>query len=301
MSLPSRPTAPQERLDGRALLRLRRRLQAAPERPWLHVEAGRRMAERLPWIKARPSRVLDWSADAPGPDNELRQACPGADVVRVIELPASAATAPRPWWQRWAGGPPERRLTVADTAGWGAGLLWSNMRLHLAAEPRDLLRAWRAALAPEGYLLFTTLGPGSLAELRELYRAAGWGSPHAPFVDMHDLGDMMVECGLAEPVMGQETLHLTYGSAEQLLSELRSLGLNADPARFAGWRTPAWRERLLHAWRERAGADGRIALRWELVHGHAFRGADRGPAVAPSTTVPLDAMKLMLRKPGRGA
>jgi hypothetical protein len=32
----------------------------------------------------------------------------------------------------------------------------------------------------------------------------------APLVDMHDLGDMLVQAGFADPVMDQETLTLTW-------------------------------------------------------------------------------------------
>jgi malonyl-CoA O-methyltransferase len=30
------------------------------------------------------------------------------------------------------------------------------------------------------------------------------------FIDMHDLGDMLVGCGFADPVMDMEVLTLTY-------------------------------------------------------------------------------------------
>ena len=58
---------------------------------------------------------------------------------------------------------------------------------------------------------------------------------------MHDLGDMLVQAGFADPVMDQEMLTLTWPDAEALLAELRALGGNADPARCAGLRTPRWR------------------------------------------------------------
>ena len=296
MSLPAGSPTPPDRIDPRALLRLRSRLLHAPERPWLHQEAARRMAERLPLIRQVPQRALDWSADAPDIDPVLRTALPSTRLARVVEG-ADEAPAAAGWWQRLL--PRSQPLVVSPVAAAAepVDLVWSNMRLHLAPDPVALMKQWRAALAADGFLMCTTWGPGSLPELRELYRSEGWGPAHAPFVDMHDLGDMMVEAGLADPVMDQETLTLTYSSPDRLLAELRELGLNADPARFAGLRTAAWRQRLHQALAARAGKDGRIAVTWELVHGHAFRAPDRGPDVAPNTTIALDEFKLMLRKP----
>jgi malonyl-CoA O-methyltransferase len=134
--------------------------------------------------------------------------------------------------------------------------------------------------------------------LREIYAQQGWGPAHAPFVDMHDLGDMLVETGFAEPVMDQETLTLRYASAQSLLDELRGLGANAEPRRFTGLRTPAWRERLLQCVADQADAQGRIPLRFELVYGHAFVPAGAGPRVQARTQIGLAEMKLMLSKPG---
>lgn len=287
--------APEERLDAAAVVRLRRRLASAATRPWLHDEVSRRMAERLSVILAVPRLVLDWSADAATASEVLRTAYPRARIERIGPGMPPTPT-PKPWWRPWASADTAIHRPETQTAGCDASLVWSNMRLQIEADPMRLMRAWRAALAADGFVMFSTLGPGSLDLLRDIYAEQGWGVAHAPFVDMHDLGDMMVECGMADPVMDQETLTLTYASPERLLDELRELGLNADPGRFPGLRTPAWRARLLAALAARAGADGRIPVRWELVYGHAFRAPDRGPAVAENTTIALNDMKLMLRK-----
>ena len=59
-------------------------------------------------------------------------------------------------------------------------------------------------------------------------------------------------------------------------------------------RTPRWRERLLQALTRTAGADGRPALRFELVYGHAFKPPPRA-AVGEQTTLPLEDLRSMLR------
>ena len=91
---------------------------------------------------------------------------------------------------------------------------------------------------------------------------------------MHDLGDMLVQAGFADPVMDQETSDADLGRRRALLAELRALGGNADPARQPGLRTPRWRSRLGQALQQLHGADGRLRLDFEVVYGHAFtRGA----------------------------
>jgi malonyl-CoA O-methyltransferase len=116
---------------------------------------------------------------------------------------------------------------------------------------------------------------------------------------MHDLGDMLVTAGFADPVMDQETVTLTWPDADAALAELRTLGGNVSPQRFAGLRTPRWRQRLGQTLVERAGTgDGRIALEFEIVYGHAFRPAPR-PRLAAQTEVSVDEMRQMVRSTGR--
>ncbi len=294
-------------LDATALQRIQRRLNAAAQPPWLHTEVARRMAERLLIIKQRPETVIDWGAFVGAGRSLLRQAYPRARLLAVesdaSRRAASADQMAMPWWspQRWVGPAAEVRLQTEIGAGHGQ-LLWSNMGLHFAPDPQAVMAQWHRALAVDGFLMFSTLGPGSLAALRSLYAGQGWPEPFAPFVDMHDLGDMLVQAGFADPVMDQEIITLTWPSADRLLAELRGLGGNASPKRLPGLRTPRWRERLLRALAGAADAQGRIALDFEIVYGHAFRPLPR-PRVAAETALSADDLRSMARagrRPGSG-
>jgi malonyl-CoA O-methyltransferase len=278
--------------DSAALARAVQRQAVAAQPPWLHGEVARRMAERLPVVKLKPAVLIDWWSVNGASRDLLRAAYPKARVLRV-ELVAALARPATPWWQQITGRAPVSIDAAAVQPG-AAQLVWANMVLHAVSDPGALMAQWRRALAIDGFLMLSTLGPDTLKTLRDIYRQAGWGAAHAPFTDMHDLGDMLVQAGFADPVMDQERLTLTWATPEALLGELRTLGANADPARFAGLRTPRWRSRLLGALRERAGADGRIALEFELVYGHAFNPPPR-IKVAGETRVALDELRTMAR------
>jgi malonyl-CoA O-methyltransferase len=142
--------------------------------------------------------------------------------------------------------------------------------------------------------MFSCLGPGTLRALRDLYLRMGWPPAMADFVDMHDLGDMLVHAGFADPVMDQEVITLSWDGPQALLRELRSLGANASPDRWAGLRTPRWRARLLAELGAMAAPDGRIHMQFEVAYGHAFKAAPRAPLSA-ETTVSLDDMRTMVR------
>jgi malonyl-CoA O-methyltransferase len=281
-------------IDAVALARAQGRQARADTAPWLHAEVARRMAERLQVIRRQPETVIDWWAHAGASRALLARAYPKARLLRVEATAPAVEPTRAPWWsaERWRRAAPV--LTEADLPAGAAQLVWANMMLHAVPDPEVQMKGWRRALAVEGFLMFSTLGPDTLAGLRGLYRDAGWGSPQAAFTDMHDFGDMLVAAGFADPVMDQERLTLTWATPEALLGELRTLGGNADPTRFAGLRTPRWRSRLLAALKERAGADGRIALEFELVYGHAFNPLPRAK-VAGETRVALDDLRTMVR------
>ena len=277
-------------------------LSAPPVTPWLHEEIGRRMEERLQWIKRQPETWADWAPVRGGQEAHalVARRYPKAACYVVEAGDAHRAVAQRlygrPGWspRRWLGAPVEFGEPPAGTAQ----LLWSNMALHLAADPGELIRRWHASIATDGFLMFSCLGPDTLRELRALYTALGWPSPGHEFTDMHDWGDMLVAAGFAEPVMDMERVVLTWDSPEALLAELRGLGRNLHPARFGGLRGRGWRQRLLAALAARLvepTQGGRLALTFEVIYGHAFKAAPRVP-LATRSEVSLDEMRSLLRQ-----
>jgi malonyl-CoA O-methyltransferase len=283
-------------IDPIALAHISRRLHRAPTPPWLHSEVARRMAERLPIIRLQPEQVLDWSSFLGAGAQLLASTYPRAKHMVVDdEAQRARQRAVPPWWslQRWRGAavPPLKAAAVPPGA---AQLLWANMALHAVADPQVLLAQWHRALKVDGFLMFSTLGPGSLVALRDVYARRAWPAPFAPFVDMHDLGDMLVAAGFADPVMDQELITLTWPSADALLAELRALGGNADPQRAKGLRTPRWLAALKQALSELAGPEGRLALVFEVVYGHAFKPLPR-PKVGAVTALSADDLQTMAR------
>lgn len=325
MSLSRSPQTAPRPVDGVALQRVRERLQRSAQPPWLHGEVARRMAERLPLFKQQPGQVLDWWPAGGASQTVLQAGLPAAVHMALGQDPLTASAgsrAPgdsvdasaRTGWldrvRRWTSTPakPEAAARVqwlgasALPAQGSADLVWANMLLHHVHEPSSLFSQWHDALAVGGYLMFSTLGPGSLETLRTLYRRQGWGEPMGPLVDMHDWGDMLVEAGFADPVMDQETLNLHWTGAAPCLVELRTLGANVHPDRRPGLRTPRWRLALEQALLQTASMPGqpdRVELNFEIVYGHAFKAAPR-LRVAPETRVPVQALRDALRRSPSG-
>ena len=287
------------RLDPLAVRAALRRLARAPQPPWLHGEIARRMADKLALIRLQPGRVIDWWSGLGAGAGLLEQAYPKAQHLRVEPDAAwaarSRAQAQRPWWTaaRWTGGEPQV-ATEADEIAAGAGLVWANMMLHAVVDPVALIERWHGLLRVDGFVMFSCLGPGTLRELRTLYARLGWPAPTPGFVDMHDLGDMLVQAGFADPVMDQETLTLRWNNPRALLAELQLLGGNTAPDRWPGLRTPRWRARLERELEALAAPDGTLGLSFEVAYGHAFKGAPRLRA-GEATTVSLDDMRAMVR------
>jgi malonyl-CoA O-methyltransferase len=129
-----------------------------------------------------------------------------------------------------------------------------------------------------GLFTFTTFGPDTLKELRAAFARADGYTHTNRFVDLHDVGDALVEAGFADPVMDMELVTVTYGAPDALLRELKGLGAtNATRGRPRGLTgTARWR-RLLTAL-ERLRVDGRIPATFEVVYGHAWKGEPRRTA-----------------------
>ncbi|HDR9061546.1 TPA: methyltransferase domain-containing protein [Burkholderia vietnamiensis] len=289
--------------DARRLRRIfDRRAAAFDAVAFLPREIAQRMNERLEYIKVSPAAVLD-AGCGPGDDlPALRARFPEAPVFGVDLSGAMLARAgqrevEQTSWRRWlpaslgrALGQRGARVAQADFSvlPFAAGafdLIWSNLALHWHSRPDTVFPEWQRVLRVNGLLMFSTLGPDTLraacAACADAEAALGIAPPAArviDFVDMHDLGDMLVESGFEIPVMDQEVLTVTYKTPDSLLADVRRWG--AYPfERVAQQRaTRRFRAALCEALEARRRADGTIALTFEVIYGHAWKAVPRTTA-----------------------
>jgi len=261
----------------------------------LQREIGARMAERLGIIKLTPGAILDAGCGTGEALGELRTRYPAAQIIGLdlawnMALAARrrstpVATAERSLLSRFLGPPaatpaPAPRVVCGDIgqlplAAGSVDLVWSNLALQWVDAPPQVFAEFHRVIANGGLLSFTTFGPDTLRELRSAFAAADAATHVNRFVDMHDLGDMLVEAGFADPVMDMEMLTLTYADGTALMRELKALGahnVTADRPRGMMGRA-RWRRMLesLEAFRR----EGRLPASFEVIYGHAWKPAPR--------------------------
>ncbi len=244
----------------------------------LQREVASRMLERLDYVKIAPQRVLDVGCGTGGSLTALGERYPksfvfGADACEAMLLAGRGQRKRMRWLLPFLRGnttpllSADAQALALKTAS--IGLIWSNLMLHWVDDPLAAFREMHRVLDVGGLLMFSTFGPDTLKELRACF-GDGYEHTHR-FVDMHDYGDMLVECGFADPVMDVEILTMTYPGVDELFSDLRRNGAScAMQTRRSGLMGR-------HTWQAARTAyetllkDGRLPATFEVVYGHAWK------------------------------
>lgn len=154
-------------------------------------------------------------------------------------------------------------------------LVVANMLLPWIDDLRPLFAGIARVLRKEGLFLFTTLGPDSLAAIRQAWRGVDDHAHVNVFADMHDVGDALVAAGLADPVIDTDRLEVRYRSVDGLFRDLTGAGARNSLAGRRGTLTGReafgrFRRRL-----EDRFPGGELTLGLELVYGHAWGAGPR--------------------------
>ena len=148
-------------------------------------------------------------------------------------------------------------------------LIFSNLAFHWSVNLQQTLEECRRVLKPKGLLLFSTVGPETLKELRESFSDGKW-HVHA-FYDMHDVGDILTYLSFVDPVMDMEEVTVYYSSIFQLLKDLKLTGArNAAKGRCKGLTGKMRWEHMLKSYGEKRNESGALPVTLEVIYGHAF-------------------------------
>ena len=268
----------------------------------LQREVGQRMAERLLLVKLQPAAILDAGCGTGDALSELSARYPDAFLVGLDLAYAMLDSARR---RAAAANASERSLlarllatramarrvpalvcgdvTGLPLAAGTVDLVWSNLTLQWINDASAAFAEFHRVLRVGGLLMFTTFGPDTLKELRAAFAGVDGATHVSRFIDMHDVGDMLVQAGFADPVMDMETITLTYADATTMMRELKAIGAhNATVGRPRGLTGRARWSRVL-AGLEAFRRDWRVPATYEVVYGHAWkpepRFADDGRAI----------------------
>jgi malonyl-CoA O-methyltransferase len=250
------------------------------EHAFLQREVGGRLFERLQYIKLTPRRVLDIGSGTGYATQRLREHYQNAELIALDIAPAmlhyarEKAGSPS-LFKRLLGTAARPGYLCADAeslplAGESIDLVMSNLTLQWC-DPERVAKETSRVLTPRGLFMFTTFGPDTLKELRSAFKAID-NAPHVnTFADMHDIGDILMHAGFADPVMDQEIVTLTYADLKPLLRELKGIGAhNLLPGRSAGLMGRQRWQRMVDAY-ESFRKEGRLPATYEVVYGHAWK------------------------------
>ena len=254
-------------------------------------EVGNRLLERFDVMRIAPTHVLDVGCGPGTHTAALSARFPEATVTAVDHAPAMvkrAAPAATGLIARWSGlaKRPRIRGLVSDMGALPlpreyADVLWSNFALQWANDLPALFGEWNRVLKIGGVIMFTAPGPDTLIELRRALTQAGEdaNSRVQRFNDLHDIGDMLIHTGFADPVMDMEVITLEYATAAALWRDLKAQGaVNSMQLRPRGLLTPRkWKaiEAALDSVRK---LDGPIRISVEVIYGHAWKVAPKKTA-----------------------
>jgi malonyl-CoA O-methyltransferase len=287
-------SAPEPLDTARLRARFERSARTYADAAVVQREVGKRLIERFDLMRIAPETVLDIGCGPGTHTQALSKRFPDASVIAIDQCAAMVVQAAAVNTGRLArlarfsglGGHSSIHGLVCDMGALPlsrefADVLWSNFALQWANDAPALFAEWSRVMKTGGVVMFTAPGPDTLVELRRALSSAG-ESPDSRvqrFIDLHDIGDMLVHAGFADPVMDMEVITLEYASAAALWRDLRAQGAtNTMRARPRGLLTPRRLRNIEAALDAARAAGGPIRISVEVIYGHAWKVAPRKTA-----------------------
>ncbi|HSO07569.1 MAG TPA: malonyl-ACP O-methyltransferase BioC [Pelomicrobium sp.] len=246
----------------------------------LQREVADRMLERLDYVRLAPAAILDAGCGTGYGLERLRERYPQATRIALDLAPAMLRYVREraPWWRRALGRQPGlvcgdlERLPLRPGS---VDLVWSNLTLQWCNDLKAAFDGVHRALTVGGLFMFSTFGPDTLKELRAAFGRVDRYTHVNRFVDMHDIGDLLLAAGFADPVVDMEFVTVTYPDFARLLAEIRAIGAhNVTRGRRRGLMGKrAWQAAREHY--ETLRRDGVLPATFEVVYGHAWKTAPR--------------------------
>ena len=251
----------------------------------MHRQLREELLARLDYVAIKPALIIDLGAGGGEACLSLSKRYPDARVLAVDHAPGA--------WRDDASAhllcADAQQLPLPDNS---VDMVFSNLLLPYCRNPVPVLTEVARVLREPGLFLFSTLGPDSFNQWRQAWATVDTHTHVVPFPDMHDLGDLVVRAGLAEPVLDRDSFTVTYTRPEDFVADLRAVGsVNWSKTRQAGRTGRGTRDRLHAAVAAQREGNSPWPVSLEVIWGQAWAGGAGRAGAGPDTEIPLSAIR----------
>ena len=257
----------------------------------LQREISNRMLGRLEYIKYKPDVILDAGSGTGYGSQQLAKRYPNSQLI-AVDIAWAMLSHARPntaWWQRLLPLQQQRSDYVCGDIeqlpfkNASVGLIWSNLALQWCNDLDRTFAEMHRILRADGLLMFSTFGPDTLKELRQAFAKIDGYNHVNRFVDMHDIGDLLVNNRFSTPVMDMEYITLTYDDVISVMRDLKAIGAhNVLQGRQQGLMGKNKWQQVIGEY-EKLRRDGKLPATFEVVYGHAWKPFDPRSMLTPET------------------
>ena len=259
------------------------------EAAFLSQEIAERILQRLEFIRIQPIRILDLGSGTGILSNELKKVFPSAEIV-ALDFSENMLRQNVSSWKTCGDA---EQMPFQDQR---SDLVISNLMLHWSQNLFGLSEEIHRVLKPQGLFMFSMLGADTLTEMHHAWRSVDNNAHVNDFVDMHDMGDCLLQVGMADPVMDMEHIVLTYKTMDRLFEDMHFSGsILLHENRSSGLITPRQLERFKQAYELLRDNDGRLPVTVEMIYGHAWKNELNNRGVSENGVVKVGIPSLNAR------
>lgn len=255
----------------------------------LQREISDRMFSRLDYIKYLPDSILDAGSGTGYGTQKLSVRYPNSHLV-AVDIAWSMLQQAKPtksWWSRfWPSYKRQTQYICADieclpVRDESVGMVWSNLALQWCNDLERTFREFNRVLKTDGLFMFSTFGPDTLKELRQAFEKADAFVHVNQFIDMHDIGDLLVHNRFATPVMDMEYITVTYDEVMGIMYDLKAIGAhNVAKDRQQGLTGKTKWQRVIDQY-ETMRSNGKLPATFEVIYGHAWKLPPKQSVITP--------------------
>lgn len=239
---------------------------------FLQLEVATRVFERLSYMRIQPQRVLDLGCGTGHCSRELKDKYSKAKVFGVDLAPGMIEQAKK---QQGLFKKIDYQIADADQLPYendSFDLVFSNLTIQWLPDLKHSFAEINRVLKPGGLLIFSTLGPDTLTELKQSWEHVDSGVHVNNFIDMHIVGDQVFNANFENTVMDRDVITLTYQTMVGLMRDLKAIGAhNLDSERQRGLLGKQKFTKLQAAYEQFRWQSGELPATYEVIYGHAWK------------------------------